>query len=134
MTITPIVNLAAVAEAQDQPGRAAELLLRLARAQRELAGVHDERTIESAFKAARFLVSAGRFSEAESLLLDLHDQLAATHGPEHRMTALTMRALAGLYRSAGEAEKSEQWLARYSLISPPLAPSTQRSGAARGAP
>ena len=108
-TISLLRNLASLAESHDQPTRAGPLFLRLAKAQREMLGKHDARSVDAAAKGARWLVSDGQSREAEALLLGVHADCEATLGPEHATTIRTMRNLAIMYREAGELEKSQLW-------------------------
>lgn len=75
------------------------------------AGAGANATSTSAMKLAGFLAASGRFAEAETLLLEVHDVLpagATGHGPSRATAA---RALADLYDAWGRPGDARRYRA-----------------------
>lgn len=89
------------AEAEPHARRAMMLLLR-------------ENLSDRALQPQRLLGAClgklGRYAEAESLLVDVHQKLLQSRGPQHEFTTGTVRDLVGLYQRWGKPEKAQSYL------------------------
>lgn len=104
-----LASLGSKAEAE------AELRTAPALAKRSLPGGHSVIT-RIQISLAKYLQSAGRGDEAETLLVGCANSRARTLGPGHPWTQDAIRELLALYDTAGKPERAAEW--RQRLIVP----------------